>query len=950
MKLPLLCCLLFLNLGIVVYGQDYSYFQYTERDGLPSDYIYEMCQDKQGFIWLATENGVSRYDGRHFKTYTTSDGLPDNAILKIYCAPDGKIWVVPFMHYPYYFSNGRFLPIDLPDSMRQKLVNSVNIYSLHNVLSFSVRDEQYFLDAQGVLKPITDLYQNVPRGTHVFELTDTLLVAGNSDSVFLKTGDQFRFLSKSLPNRFIVGVDRNQDPEYVTYKGPGIANPRGSTSNNLLYVNEKDILHFFSIKNKELKFSITSRKPSCAWVDHENTLWVSTLGYGLFHYPSLSFSHISFNTDYPELFSIEMLHNKVVAGDNMSRVFDVKDKKLSRDYSGFLTFSGNMPAQASRLNRIYKMLSYNGSLYVGADAFLLKIDGTGKETIKGIYPVKDLSIKNNQLLVSLGTGALLLDAGDLTVRDTILNYRTTAGIIFDDSYYMGTIGGLVKIDTATKTATPFSAIDKRLSRRVTAIKAGADNSLWVASSGAGVIQLINDKVTRHISTANGLSGDICSSLFIDGKDIWVGTNKGLNKISFINDSVNVTQYTTTDGLSSNIINSVFADDSVVYVAGPSGLSTFSKKYEKEKSLCLLYILQVTARDSVLKSDSLYRFPYKTKNIRFDYAAISYKSSGDIRYYYKLEGLDGKWKTTTSDFVNFEILEPGRYVFMLKAVNKFGVESEIKSIVIIISSPWWKKWWFITVVSLVLAVSVYSVYRRRIYNITKREQRKRSLQAQFAALEQQALLAQMNPHFIFNCLNSIQSFIFRQDVEGANRYIAKFASLIRQTLDNSSRELIPLATEIRYLETYLSLEQNRQEEKFTYSVTTVTDGGVDTFMLPAMLLQPYVENAIRHGIRLRPDNKGMIEIRFETDAAGHLVCTIKDNGVGRARAAELKSKQHIEYMSRGNSITEKRIEMLNLQYNTTIKFSIRDLTGPDGNPEGTLVILTFPPFANPKQIL
>ncbi|HXB92970.1 MAG TPA: histidine kinase, partial [Puia sp.] len=210
------------------------------------------------------------------------------------------------------------------------------------------------------------------------------------------------------------------------------------------------------------------------------------------------------------------------------------------------------------------------------------------------------------------------------------------------------------------------------------------------------------------------------------------------------------------------------------------------------------------------------------------------------------------------------------------------------------------------------------------------------------LEHKALQAQMNPHFIFNCLNSIQQFIFTQDILVANKYIAGLAKLIRATLHHSSLSFISLTAEIDFLDTYLSLEKLRFKDKMSYSIET--GPGVDThsLLIPPMLIQPYVENSMRHGLRHKKTGNGYIRILivYEKD---RLKITIDDNGIGRERAARYKTAEHIEYQSKGMSLTADRIRMMNTTYGKDINIEISDLEDKNGETAGTRVVIIFRPF-------
>lgn len=215
-----------------------------------------------------------------------------------------------------------------------------------------------------------------------------------------------------------------------------------------------------------------------------------------------------------------------------------------------------------------------------------------------------------------------------------------------------------------------------------------------------------------------------------------------------------------------------------------------------------------------------------------------------------------------------------------------------------------------------------------------------LEKKMTELEQMALRAQMNPHFIFNSLNSVQHYVMKQDVEGVNKYLSAFAHLIRQTLNNSGKQFVSVEEEIKYLDTYLSLEKMKSNNQFNYSIHV--DEAVDrsaTF-IPGMILQPYVENSIKHGVTHKEHNDGQVTISLSKN--DKLVCVIEDNGVGRQKANEIKAERGpAEFESRGMSITANRIETINKIYNTDINIQVNDRMDQGGKLSGTTVRLEFP---------
>ena len=383
---------------------------------------------------------------------------------------------------------------------------------------------------------------------------------------------------------------------------------------------------------------------------------------------------------------------------------------------------------------------------------------------------------------------------------------------------------------------------------------------------------------QHIRKDHGLSSNISRCLFLYGNNLWVGTDRGLDKITFSEKEYSITSYSVADGLVSDFINCLYADDSRVYVGTPEGISYFDHNKISQKAPCLLRITNIIVSDSSLISNASLVLPRKQNNIRFEYAGISYRSGGDITYRYRLDGLDTGWRKTKDNFLNYPILSPGNYTMELQAINKFGVESEIIRIPFLIEKFWWEKLWIRIVAIIAFLFLVGLITNRRIRQVRSREKEKNQLREQVSLLEQMALKAQMNPHFIFNSLNSIQHYVLDKDIVGANKYIAGFSRLIRLTLDNSSKSEISIDEEVDYLSQYLELEKIRQADKFSYSINIMPGILHNGYTISPMLLQPFVENSIRHGIRYRNDSDGHIKIDI-TEYEEGLQFIIEDNGGG-----------------------------------------------------------------------
>ena len=254
-------------------------------------------------------------------------------------------------------------------------------------------------------------------------------------------------------------------------------------------------------------------------------------------------------------------------------------------------------------------------------------------------------------------------------------------------------------------------------------------------------------------------------------------------------------------------------------------------------------------------------------------------------------------------------------------------------------PFWNRPWFVICEILLLALIIYLLLRYRIKSIKKREQVKTELNKQFATLELKALQAQMNPHFIFNALNSIQHFYLINDDLQANEYMGKFSSLMRMFLEHSKSTFITLKEETDLLKLYIDLENLQLERPFEINFNLVPDIEADFIKIPGMMFQPFVENAINHGLRhLKAQGKLSVSFEVKEDC---LIGIVEDNGIGRQQAKALKVERMQKHISRGMQITDERIKALYFMQKLELKVKIIDKEDKNGIPLGTRVEITIP---------
>jgi LytS/YehU family sensor histidine kinase len=277
-------------------------------------------------------------------------------------------------------------------------------------------------------------------------------------------------------------------------------------------------------------------------------------------------------------------------------------------------------------------------------------------------------------------------------------------------------------------------------------------------------------------------------------------------------------------------------------------------------------------------------------------------------------------------------------------NEFN--SPIKILFINISPAFWNTWWFRTLVTILVLGIFYLVVRYRTQQRFKLQLERSGKEKQIAEirqkateLEMQALRAQMNPHFIFNSLNSINRFILQNDRAQASEYLTKFSKLVRMILQNSQASLITLESELESLDLYLNLESLRFNYHFDYKITVPKDLDKEVLQVPPLILQPYVENAIWHGL-MHKEEKGHLNIDI-SENDDHLFLKIRDDGVGREKAKAMASKSATKHKSMGLRITENRIAILQKNGSRESPVTIHDLVSDDGTAAGTEVIIKMP---------
>ncbi|NOX48621.1 MAG: hypothetical protein GXO89_16765 [Chlorobi bacterium] len=476
--------------------------------------------------------------------------------------------------------------------------------------------------------------------------------------------------------------------------------------------------------------------------------------------------------------------------------------------------------------------------------------------------------------------------------------------------------------------------------------------IWVGTSGGGLNRL-NPRTgnIKSYTTKDGLPNNVIYGILEDDAGhLWISSNLGLSK--FYKLAEQFVNYDVKDGIQSNEFNlgACYKDnDGIFYFGGMNGYNEFDPlKIIHNPNPPVVVITNFRKFNDVQHheyfNDDTIELNYDDNYFSFEISALDYTNPAKNQYKYRLDNIDKDWVFTEAGnrLAEYKRVRPGTYTFKANGSNNDGVwNKEGVSLMVVVHPPWWESWSFrILAIMLVIAAFWYLNFRRARKIRRKQEVQEKMLEIekQLFDLEQKTLRLQMNPHFIFNSLNSIQSYIINHNAELAVVYLSKFSQLMRLILANSGSKFIVLKEELRSLNYYLELEKLRFDNKFDFNISVDKDIDDEFMAIPTMIIQPYVENAIIHGL-LNKEGKGMIDIRFVLHRET-IRCTVTDNGIGREKAMQLSRNSGIIKKSQGMMITKSRLEILNKQYGEEFSVEVFDPKDEKGNSLGTEVKLVI----------
>ena len=879
------------NAGIYTYTED-SLTSYSQKEDYYPPRPNEIMEDSQGQLWIAHNKGITKIDEGKRTTYATKSGLRDLLINAVAEDSAGNIWLGSYNGIISRWSGRRFEEV-----LNGDILDGALIFDIH-------------FDKEGSLWIAT---QN--RGVIIWNPDDSTKIVLD-ESVGLSTNHVRAILQDSWGNMWF-----------------------GSSGGGISKYYGQQFIHY------DQRSGLQGKMIYALWEDSDCRIWMGVSGKGVAVYDRSRFTYFDSSNDFKDI------KVKSIFQDSKGRIWIGTEGQGVTVYadSTFSTYNGSNGLSGNWIRDILE--DQQGDMWIataggGITRIIEKIDTIDAEIDSTVSTFKFSQYNERKGLSEGRINDLHLDKWG---RIWFATENSGIGYLRGDSAIVNIRlkGGLQE-------------------NSVRSIAEDSYGYLWIGTAGGGVSKTFIYQDTAEYEFTNHQEGLTSTNIYLlafdDIGNLWIGTEKGMDKANLDVDRniIDIKHFGQSEGFVGieTTQNAVIKDrEGNLWIGTMNGLTNYNPRTNiSNPKPPILNITQVRLFYEALEDNPRYKdwvtdwgqlkpgltLPYNLNHLGFEFKGIDHDNPEQVRYQWRLRGSEADWSPISKKTdVTYSNLPPGDYTFEVRACNEDGIWTEVPvSASFSILPPFWDLWWFraaviggIILIILIIAARWVNQVKRK----AREEKERLEMEKSLLELEQKALRLQMNPHFIFNALNSIQGIITLRDAKTARYYLAKFSKLMRLVLENSREPLITLAGEIQTLDNYLSLEQFSRGDSFDYSIELGDDIDDEAYLIPPMILQPFIENAIIHGVA-HLSYKGKIKVKF-SQVNNQIECTITDNGVGRKKAAEIKSQREHHHKSTALIVTQERLNILNPGEAQSIE--IRDLVAPDGDPAGTEVVVRIP---------
>jgi ligand-binding sensor domain-containing protein len=896
-----------------------------------------MCEDPQGRIWFASQsNELCFWDRGVIRQTPASASLhkilgSGNVIKELYIDSANTIWINTLTNCFYAeakdnYSKFNFIKLDPGPHHVITTINKNRIaYSFLKWSEKKASDGSYthmlrhtFINQPDKWEDYTFTTKQQPDVfTKGFAANGDLLMGADTILYIFSKG---KVTKKNLNKHIIKIVTDANHGTWICYLKAGVD-----------YFKDGDF-------TKTPVSLLTSYSVDDLCLDHEGGAWAATLENGIFYIPSTSvFQYQTPANLNDHIIYLNAINDTLLISTFGMNCFQEIDKKIVSEKT--------IDRLIKTWGTFYSALQLGDTTYYCFSKGVIRFNARHQEiphsNAKLFGGSKSLlTTKDGFIWLRSGSGLKKINMTTNKMIPFSTVYACSSAIPVGNDIFVGTKKGIYLFKD--EKFIPLGYINPLLYSPIIDLAEDRDGSIWIATIGNGVLRM-KDKQITQISQKDGLIAKICTAIAIDQyRNIWVGTNSGLSCIEregIETGKWKIKNVTEQTGLNSNDITKLYAFKEFLWVGTMNGVSSIHIKDNlKPTPPSPAHIDSIKVNNVAIAGKSL--FPYNENNLKFILNGLTFNDNGTHKYRYRLIGLDSIWQQTNTDEILISNLAPGTYTFQAQVANADNIWSQqSSSYEFTIEKPFWLTWWFILLEVVILISIVYFIVLWRTSIVQKRENEKLRINKLLAEYQMKALTAQMNPHFIFNAINSIQNFIIQNHATLAYDYLVKFSKLIRLVLNNSKDNEISLKQELETLGLYIELEQLRFEKAFTYHLNVEPQIDQESLMIPALLLQPYIENAIWHGLMPLKARLGIISLTI-IQQDNSLKITISDNGVGRKASDQIKKKiVHNTHHSVGMELTGKRIEL----FGQESKFSLQiiDKYDEQGEATGTSVEIILP---------
>lgn len=925
------------------------FHHFTKANGLQGNGVYRLYQDRKGFIWLNSPNGISRFDGSSFRHFNTRNGLPRNEIWNLLPDQKDRMWFFTKSNRLGFIQNDRVISFPNPENVPfypQQMYQSDTLTAFYSrnpsnpkyfhfennnwSVMTAPQKKGHFIDIRRKI-----FYRSKDNQFTVCDSTgkDLLSIPELKENL----GNEKRQLNDSI----FVNVFENQilylNTKRLSYKIYSLPQPI-QTGRVTLFENQIQVSSVKQLLVFDLRFNLVKTYPTPKnvdaifhFLDRDKNLWVATMNDGLFFYPKM-------NGVIRTLFPGKSIKDVLVFNHQLY-VHTAQDGYFS------LSSETAQPKFVMDIGKIGQMnLSHQGKglVITNNQKIYTHLPREQKGNLK-VKPTPELTVLNfhNGKWYNVGLKNLEISK-DFTQVHRILNFDASQHLKATAQHlYSGGVDGL-KIWQADDFV-PFITQDSLHLKTITRLDLLNENNLLAGTENHG-LYLINQAGTKQISDTGG---ETVKHIFTESKNrVWVVTSSCLFRLQstdFWSATPKPDVFCHPFILFKDQLNAVAILDNTLFLATNKGLLSLPYNEIFNIPVSDFYLKSIAFNQEEINNNTSYL--YKPENhLSVQLATLQFLPYEHVQYEYRLLPTQTEWQKIEGDNITLSGFEPGTYVAEFR---QLGDIYNVLQCGFVITPRWWQsKWFYILLVVCVLASTTLIVLAVVKNHYRRKEKRLEQLRRQ-TEHELHALRSQMNPHFIFNSLNAIQFYLNSKGPELSEKYLIDFSKLIRMIFEYSAKKTVTIAEEMKLLHSYLELERMRFGDKLAFHLYCDSKIDPQQWKIPSLLLQPIVENAVNHGIFHSP-NLGIIDIKFIKKNAQTIVITIEDNGLGVAKTQAIYKNSLNKHASKSTQILKNRIALLNQIGAFKILYEITDLS-TEGK-SGTSVHLEIAHFKKTKHYM